>query len=211
MTRLEEIDNANRGQDVYKLTRIWLDERGLEQQSVSGLLTCTMRHIDTLEDKNAAQRQAIEDLRKQLSESVPRSRYDACNQDWLDAKAKLEQVQQAASKVIEQLEGRVQALEGAKDNAYLERNRVVALLARLFPSGIAKTAIKGWSEDWHGCVYIDLPTGQVSWHYHDSHAYLFSGLPPYQKSWDGHSTETKYQRVQAALAATGEEGQLCEG
>ena len=119
MTRLEEIDNANRGQDVYKLTRIWLDERGLEQQSVSGLLTCTMRHIDTLEDKNAAQRQAIEDLRKQLSESVPRSRYDACNQDWLDAKAKLKQVQQAASKEIKQLEGRVQALEGALSEALL--------------------------------------------------------------------------------------------
>ena len=68
---------------------------------------------EQIEAHDAAQRQEIEDLRKQLSESVPRSRYDACNQDWLDAKAKLEQVQQAASKEIAQLEGRVQALEGA--------------------------------------------------------------------------------------------------
>ena len=86
-------------------------------------------------------------------------------------------------------------MEKRKDDAYLERNRVVAALAKLFPSGIAKTAIEGWSEDWHSCVYIDLPTGQVSWHYHDSHAFLFAGLQPYRGKWDGHSTEEKYDRL----------------
>jgi hypothetical protein len=87
-----------------------------------------------------------------------------------------------------------------KDAAYEERNQVVAALARLFPSGIARTAIDGWSEDWHGCVYIDLPTGQVSWHFHDSQADLFAGLPAYTKPWDGHDTPEKYRRV-AALAS----------
>ena len=80
------------------------------------------RAINEWLDVDAAQRQEIEDLRKQLSESVPRSRYDACNQDWLDAKAKLEQVQQAASKAIEQLEGRVQALEGALEKVLALKN-----------------------------------------------------------------------------------------
>lgn len=84
-----------------------------------------------------------------------------------------------------------------KDAAYLERNQVVAALAKCFPSGIARTAIEGWSEDWHGCVYIDLPTGQVSWHYHDSHAHLFAGLPPYAGKWDGHDTAEKYRRLDA--------------
>ncbi len=88
-----------------------------------------------------------------------------------------------------------------KDAAYLERNQVVALLARLFPSGIRKTAIEEWDEEWHGCVYIDLPTGQVSWHYHDSHAHLFADLPPYFEEYDGHTTEEKYKRVQAVDAA----------
>ncbi len=88
-------------------------------------------------------------------------------------------------------------LRQRKDGAYLERNQVVAALARCFPSGIARTAIEGWHEEWHGCVYIDLPTGQVSWHYHDSHAHLFAGLPPYQGTWDGHSTEEKYRRLAA--------------
>ena len=82
-----------------------------------------------------------------------------------------------------------------KDATYLERNQVVALLARLFPSGIRRTDIVEWDEEWHGCVYIGLPTGQVSWHYHDSHAYLFAHLPPYDGEYDGHTTEEKYERV----------------
>jgi hypothetical protein len=88
-------------------------------------------------------------------------------------------------------------MERRKDAAYLERNQVVAALACAFPSGIARTAIEGWSDDWHGCVYIDLPNGQASWHYHDSHAYLFAHLPPYDGKWDGHTTEEKYIRLAA--------------
>ena len=103
-------------------------------------------------------------------------------------------------------EGR-REMEERKDAAYLERNRVVAALARVFPSGVARTAIEGWSEDWHGCVYIDLPTGQVSWHFHDSQAYLFDGLPPYHGEWDGHDTDEKYRRVAALSRAGGEEGE----
>lgn len=82
-----------------------------------------------------------------------------------------------------------------KDAAYLERNQVVAALAKCFPSGVVRTAIEGWSEDWHGCVYIDLPTGQVSWHFHDSQAHLFADLPPYFGTWDGHDTPEKYRRL----------------
>lgn len=100
--------------------------------------------------------------------------------------------------------GEVLEMEKRKDAAYLERNQVVAALAAAFPSGVARTNIPGWSEDWHGCVYIDLPTGQASWHYHDSHAHLFEHLPPYTGSWDGHTTEQKYERV-AAFARWGAE------
>lgn len=95
---------------------------------------------------------------------------------------------------------RIVELEAAKDGAYLERNKCVALIARMamalgYWAGTAKTAIEGWSEDWHGCVYIDLPAGQVSWHYHDSQAHLFDWLPPYCGEWDGHDTPEKYRRV----------------
>lgn len=84
----------------------------------------------------------------------------------------------------------------AADLAYQERNQVVALLARIYPSGLRKTDIPGWDAEWQGCVFIDLPVvGQVSWHYHDRESSLFEGLPPYTKPWDGHSTPEKYERI----------------
>ena len=97
-------------------------------------------------------------------------------------------------------------LKNAKDGAYLERNKCVALIARMalaqgLTAGVARTAIDGWSDDWHGCVYIDLPTGQVSWHYHDSQSSLFYGLPKYNGAWDGHDTPEKYARVLQAFRA----------
>jgi hypothetical protein len=104
----------------------------------------------------------------------------------------------------EELQSALDAVRAERDIAYLERNQVVAALASAYPSGIAKTAIGGWDECWHGCVYIDLPTGQASWHYHEDQAHLFTHLPPYKKPWDGHTTPEKYERL-AALAASGGE------
>ncbi len=101
--------------------------------------------------------------------------------------------------------GETERLRARKDHAYLERNHLVAALTRLYPSGIKRTNIPGWSQDWSGCVYIDLPTGQISYHYHDSHAWLFKGLPPYEGKWDGHDKETVHQR----LALADQRG-LCE-
>lgn len=119
--------------------------------------------------------------------------------------ATFENVESAAQGALTEIAAAVrraaEQMAERKDAAYLERNRVVAALARCFPSGIKRTAIPGWSEDWHGCVYIDLPSGQASWHYHDSHAHLFAGLPPYAGEWDGHTTEEKYRRL-AALPAS---------
>lgn len=99
-------------------------------------------------------------------------------------------------------EKRIEQLEAQCNGAYTERNRLVALIASLFPSGIKKTAIPGWDEAWHGCVYIDLPNGQASWHYHDSEAYLFAHLPPYQGKWDGHTTDEKYDRIARLVMET---------
>lgn len=84
-----------------------------------------------------------------------------------------------------------------KDVGYKERNILVRLLASLYPSGIKKTDIEGWDEEWHNCVYIDFPNGQASWHYHISEEGLFANLPPYTKEYDGHTTEDKYSRILA--------------
>ena len=97
--------------------------------------------------------------------------------------------------VLSDRECRIEKLEAARDGAYTERNRLVAFLTNIYPSGVKKTAIPGWDEAWHNCVYIDLPVGQASWHYHDSEAHLFAHLPAYSSEWDGHTTEEKYERL----------------
>lgn len=101
----------------------------------------------------------------------------------------------AALEVAIESRGKLLDATLAKNGAYLERNRLVAALATCYPAGTARTAIEGWAPEWHGCVYIDLPTGQASWHYHDSQHTLFAHLPPYAGTWDGHTTEEKYERV----------------
>ena len=100
--------------------------------------------------------------------------------------------------------GDFEVMKAKKDKAYEERNRLVALVGRMALSmgmnvGITKTDIEGWDPEWHHCIYIDLPTGQVSWHYHDEHAQMFYGFPPYSGAWDGHDTSEKYRRVDAAF------------
>jgi hypothetical protein len=95
----------------------------------------------------------------------------------------------------------------AKDGAYAERNQVVALLARMALALGWRAGLRGhepdpdptWDDDWTNVVAIDLPTGQVTWHYHDSDRPLFASLPPYPAAWDGHDTPEKYRRVNAAL------------
>lgn len=41
-------------------------------------------------------------------------------------------------------------------------------------------------------AYIELPTGQVSWH-----------MPQHPAEWDGHTTEEKYRRTTAFREASG--------
>jgi len=110
----------------------------------------------------------------------------------------------------QRLRAEVERLRAAKAVAYDERSRLVAALARLFPSGVQRTEIGDVDGEWHGCVYIDLPTGQASWHFQGDQARYFDDLPHYEASWDGHTTEEKYERLAAAMAAITEIGELHE-
>jgi hypothetical protein len=98
-------------------------------------------------------------------------------------------------------ETEIARLREDKNSAYFERNNLVAALARVYPSGIRRTSIEGWDDDWHGCCFIDLPSGQISYHYHNSHAHLFEGLSPYETPWDGHDKDTVHARLAAIDAA----------
>lgn len=101
---------------------------------------------------------------------------------------------------------RISELTQQKDGAYQERNRVLALLGRMavalgWKAGIGEHPASDveWEKDWRTILFIELPTGQASWHFHDSDVHLLQGLPPYGGTWDGHTTEEKYGRVANAL------------
>lgn len=94
----------------------------------------------------------------------------------------------------------LEELRKSKDAAYWERNQLVSALTKLFPSCLGKheESDESWDREWMNIVYIQLPTGQVSWHIHDSDLENFSHLrTDLDEKWDGHSTDEKYNRLRA--------------
>ena len=127
----------------------------------------------------------------------------------LEAVSAYDLLARAAKAEAERDAARAEAAEqrANKDAAYSERNQLVALLSTMFPAGRRETDIEGWDPEWSNCVYIDLPTGQASWHYRRDEMPLFVHLDLYSKPWDEHSTGEKYARV-ALLRAQNVEGGL---
>jgi hypothetical protein len=98
-------------------------------------------------------------------------------------------------------------LTAQKDGAYAERDQCVALIAKMalalgWPVGLGRhdEADESWDRGWLNIIFVELPTGQCSWHVHDGEMHLFENLPKYDKTWDGHSTEEKYSRMAACTA-----------
>lgn len=96
------------------------------------------------------------------------------------------------------LAARCEVLERQKNGAYSERNQLVAALSKMFPASLERhpEEDKAWDDDWRWIVFIDLPTGQASWHIHDSELAMFDHLPRHiGRTWDGHTTDEKYARL----------------
>lgn len=146
------------------------DEFGADERRTDALLESVSRELEEMRLTLAAS----ENLRRETNERMTRANLTANG-----------------------LRGELDALRQTKDGAYTERNQVVAALSKLFPAHLARTAIEGWDPEWHWCVYIMLPTGQVSWHLHESHRPLFAHLSDGPAIWDGHTTEEKYARLAA--------------
>lgn len=97
-----------------------------------------------------------------------------------------------------ELTAEVDQLNKTKDNAYSERNKLVCLLTKLFPSSIEDHVLKEgepWDEEWRKVIFIDLPTGQCTWHIHRDELPMFAHLTSQGRIWDGHTTEEKYKRI----------------
>ena len=82
--------------------------------------------------------------------------------------------------------------ESSPDQAYHDRNLVVQLAAKLAIQCGLKAGIRERQGQWP-ILYIDLPTGQVSWHIPKDE--LIPGLPDFPDSWDGHDLKTKRNRL----------------
>lgn len=108
----------------------------------------------------------------------------------------------ARSNFISRLIARIRQEQDRRNDAYAERNQTVIGLARAclalgLPVFMARhdPADTSWEDDWRNLVVIELPTGQITWHFHDSEAHLWSDLPTGERRWDGHGTPEKYRRV----------------
>jgi hypothetical protein len=104
----------------------------------------------------------------------------------------------ATIKEVLELTGIAMNLEDSKNNAYKERDMLVCALSKLFPSHLQRhpDADKDWEDDWRWIVFIQLPTGQATWHIHDSDLEWFDHLSRDKHvDWDGHTTEEKYKRL----------------
>lgn len=91
----------------------------------------------------------------------------------------------------------------AKDNAYRERDQLVAVLSKVWPSHLtADSSVDDPAGEWYNVVCIHTPAGQATWHIHVSELGMFDHLRGNAESrltacegWDGHTTEEKYERL----------------
>jgi hypothetical protein len=95
----------------------------------------------------------------------------------------------------------LEELRRQKNNAYHERDQLVAAISKLFPSHllIHPAVDAAWEEGWRTIVCVHLPAGQATWHIHDSERELVAHLEDVNllgcRGWDGHTTEEKYRRL----------------
>jgi len=126
------------------------------------------------------------------------SRYVLCRSEIDDALAIMRRLRDER----DDAEQAVREVTDSKNGAYRERDQLVCALSKLFPSWLGKhPENETWDHDWRTIVFVQLPTGQCSWHIHDSEAAMFSHLSRGSTAWDGHTTEEKYRRLAALRAA----------
>jgi hypothetical protein len=102
----------------------------------------------------------------------------------------------AATQIV-RYRAEVDQLRRDKDGAYDERNRLVAVLSKLWPSHLAQhpESDHAWERDWMTLVCIHSPVGQLTWHIHDDHVGYFAHMVQGPNHWDGHTTALKYARL----------------
>lgn len=107
---------------------------------------------------------------------------------------------------VERLRSLKESLTIERDTAYAERARLLGLLASLFPARLMPHNDESgdgldWHPEWMNVLCLDLPTGQATWHLHDSQLEHVGHVQRVMtNTWDGHTTCEKYRRVAEAAA-----------
>ena len=88
-------------------------------------------------------------------------------------------------------------LEDSKNQAYWERNQLLVLLSKIYPSHLCEHPDDDlyWDAEWRWIVCIHIPNSQATWHIHDSEKHFFDHLEIKDAHWDGHTTKEKYERI----------------
>lgn len=81
--------------------------------------------------------------------------------------------------------------ESSPDEAYLDRNLCVQAMVKMAQKLGFNTGLKE-DPEWP-ILYIDLPTGQVSWHIPKQE--ILTDFPEYNGKWDGHNLQEKRRRL----------------
>lgn len=94
-------------------------------------------------------------------------------------------------------------LEAELKNLYRERAHLVAHLTALFPHHATLADADPTTPGWPVAT-IETPAGQMSWHISPDDTDLFAHMPRTAAGipWDGHSTQEKYERLQALTSLT---------
>jgi hypothetical protein len=102
----------------------------------------------------------------------------------------------AQSHIVSQ-DREIQNLIDSRSDVYFERAMLLSALSKVFSSHLDHHKGKGWEDDYRTIVCIHFPTGQGTWHIHDTQVPFFNHLK-YQVGethWDGHTTQEKYERL----------------
>lgn len=116
-------------------------------------------------------------------------------------------VYEAMQEELQRLEDRAVEFQNAKNTAYRQRNEAALGMARMamalgMPVGVLEDKTRA---GFPYLLYIDLPTGQVSWHFMAMDRDLLSPFQKYEREWDGHDDDERSRR----LISFSEGGQTC--
>lgn len=88
--------------------------------------------------------------------------------------------------------------EKKETDFYTARAHHLAVLVALFGGVLSHTdpLTPGWP-----VLYIECPTGQLSWHINPDDLWLFPDVPVVEGyPWDGHTTRVVYKRMRSLIA-----------